>query len=222
MVSPIMIILAPTLLTFLGLYFFHSIPITMLLSYGFMVAVILSQPSVNKQTSPASYRRLTPRSSFKPVWIGLLLGILYGSLLYGLSYFFHPVLWDSVKVRLFLEHWQLKGGFIIPFCLIFIFINPFLEEYYWRNYIFGSLLPRTGLTAAALINSLGYCLYHGIVFYQLTSLFWMAIFTLVVFLAGIIWSLLKNTYRSLTLLFLSHWMADIALIAIYLKFILHW
>jgi membrane protease YdiL (CAAX protease family) len=95
--------------------------------------------------------------------------------------------------------------------------HAFLEEYYWRWFVFGQLRRYLRLWPALVIASLGFMAHHIIVLgVYFPDHFWtLAIpFALAVAIGGGVWAWLYDQSRSLYGVWVSHLIADAALLAV--------
>jgi uncharacterized protein len=92
-------------------------------------------------------------------------------------------------------------------------LHSFLEEYYWRWFVFGKLRSRLPFGAAAVVSSLAFTLHHVLVVGQFLGSFGLLTFlvALVVTVAGLLWSWLYERTGHLAGPWLSHALADAAL-----------
>lgn len=105
-------------------------------------------------------------------------------------------------------------GFLEQFLLFAIFItvlHSFIEEFYWRWFVFGNLRKVLPLPAAHALAAVGFGAHHLVVTCQYYP-FWFA-FGLAgcVALGGLIWSLLYQRYDSLVGSWISHLCVDAGL-----------
>lgn len=88
--------------------------------------------------------------------------------------------------------------------------HSFLEEYYWRWFVFGQLRPRVSRTTAIVISSLGFMAHHVIVlgvFFGWDN--WLTYFlSLSVAVGGAVWAWLYERSQSLIGPWLSHALID--------------
>ena len=96
-------------------------------------------------------------------------------------------------------------------------IHSFLEEYYWRWFVFDKLrdqLPSTGW--AIFFSSIGFMAHHVIVvsFYFGATSFVTYLFCAGVAVGGAVWALLYHHYRSLIGPWVSHAFVDAAIFVI--------
>jgi uncharacterized protein len=91
-------------------------------------------------------------------------------------------------------------------------VNSFIEEYVWRWFVYQKCEQLGSKQLAVYLSALFFTLHHIILLVAYTS-DWrsIAIGTLAVFIAGVIWAKCFQTYRSLLPSYLSHAAADFAL-----------
>jgi len=89
-------------------------------------------------------------------------------------------------------------------------IHSFLEEYYWRWFVFAQLRRLTTVATAVTISSLGFAAHHvlllGTFFGFDSPLTWLL--SAAVAVGGAVWAWLYQTSRSLAAVWLSHLMVD--------------
>jgi len=94
--------------------------------------------------------------------------------------------------------------------------HSFLEEYYWRWFVFGQLRRMIPLTAAVLVSSLAFMAHHVLV---LATFFgWSSpatyIFSLAVAVGGVVWAWIYHRSQSLYGPWLSHLFVDAGIFTI--------
>jgi uncharacterized protein len=137
----------------------------------------------------------------------ILLFILYFNL--NRSFFIK----NSAIVNQYIESSELDKYFIF-FVIYTCIINPLIEEYYWRRYLYGGYRKILGPGPSVLISSLAFGLHHYIILFILFPIdFALTVGTLVV-VGGAVWSLILEKYNSITGCVISHACADIAIIYI--------
>ncbi len=96
------------------------------------------------------------------------------------------------------------------FALFLSVPHSFLEEYYWRWFVFGQLRRITPTLAAMVISSLGFMAHHVIVIHQFLQQGWAVtlFFSLCVALGGFLWAWLYVRSRSLYGPWVSHLLVD--------------
>jgi uncharacterized protein len=92
-------------------------------------------------------------------------------------------------------------------------VHSFLEEYYWRWFVFGQLSRLTRLGPAIVVSSLGFMAHHvlviGTFFGFFSPITW--IFSLCVAIGGAVWAWLYHRSGSLLGPWLSHLLVDAAI-----------
>ena len=97
-------------------------------------------------------------------------------------------------------------------------IHSFLEEYYWRWFVFGRLRHKMGLVTALVISSLAFMAHHVIILNAFfgPENFWTATapFSLAVATGGVLWAWLYEKWGSLPSPWVSHMLVDLGIMAI--------
>lgn len=95
----------------------------------------------------------------------------------------------------------------------YTFAHSFLEEYYWRWFIFGGFRSRTTVSAAVLISSIGFMAHHVIVLARFLG--WLSpatwLFSLAVGIGGAFWAWLYHRSEQLYAPWISHLIIDAAI-----------
>jgi membrane protease YdiL (CAAX protease family) len=91
--------------------------------------------------------------------------------------------------------------------------HSFLEEYYWRWFVFGELRRLVRLSVALFGSSAAFTAHHVIVVGYYFGPFTMAtcLFSLAVAVGGVVWAWLYHRYGSLLGIWLSHLVVDAAI-----------
>jgi CAAX protease family protein len=101
--------------------------------------------------------------------------------------------------------------------LLMATLHAFLEEYYWRWFVFRWLHRHMPPGWAVALSSLGFMLHHIVILsVYLPGYFWLGVmpFSLCVGVGGVIWALLYKETRSLYPVWLSHGLVDLALMTV--------
>ena len=96
-------------------------------------------------------------------------------------------------------------------------LHSFLEEYYWRWFVFGRLERFMPLGTAMLLSSVAFMSHHVFVLaYYFPERFWIAAvpFSLCVAAGGIAWAWLYHRYQTLYAPWVSHLLADVAIMVV--------
>jgi len=106
-----------------------------------------------------------------------------------------------------------SGAKFLLLAAFYSLIHSFLEEYYWRWFVFGRLRRGLPFGAAAVASSLAFTLHHVLVVGQFLGSFGLLTFlvALVVTGAGLLWSWLYERTGRLACPWLSHALGDAAL-----------
>jgi membrane protease YdiL (CAAX protease family) len=157
---------------------------------------------------------------------GLVLGAVFGLVVgVGILVLYHAVLRDTVlfadsprRLRAKLGEYGLDspGGFAL-FAAFVTVLHSFLEEYYWRWFVFGRLRRVAAPGTAMALSSLAFMAFH--VFALLTFLpgyFWTAVvpLTACVGVGGAAWAWLYQRTGTLYAPWLSHLLVDAALFVV--------
>jgi membrane protease YdiL (CAAX protease family) len=118
------------------------------------------------------------------------------------------------KLRDFCAATPLRYAALVAFLSV---INSFLEEYYWRWFVFARLKKYVPLAAAIVISSLGFMSHHIIVLsVYFPGRFWSAVvpFSLAIALGGGVWAWIYQKSGSLIGPWISHLIVDVAVMTI--------
>ena len=105
-------------------------------------------------------------------------------------------------------------GFLDHFILFAIFItvlHSFVEEFYWRWFVFGNLRRVLPLPAAHALGAVGFASHHVVVTCQYYPLGFALALAGCVAIGGLIWSLLFQRYDSILGSWISHLCVDAGL-----------
>ncbi|WP_088007078.1 CPBP family intramembrane glutamic endopeptidase [Indiicoccus explosivorum] len=198
-------LIGPTVIMFIGLTLIGNVPITFLLFYGWLLGVPLLE-------------RAFPAERFKSgkrdVMWGIGSGLLFFLFIFVGMRFLHIYLLDIGKLRVLLVEWGFSGpgeGWLV---LVFLLVNPVLEEIYWRGYVYDRLRPR-GKVAAIWITAVFYALYHLLTVNELFTGGFSLLAVLPVLLAGLFWGILREKTGSITPTIIGHGLADLGILFVY-------
>lgn len=216
----LLLLLGPTLMIFLGLQVMSSVPLTFLLFYGWLMVVPFGERLfLKKRTLPDTFQHVGLVMNRKNVLLGFCLGILFFLTIILSGYFFHRFLFDLTTLQQTLAKWHFSGNLLIWLILVLILINPFLEEIYWRGYLYQKLEGKMPPAAIILLTSLCYSAYHLLSVIPLFTWPFNVVAVLPVFFAGLIWGYMRHRSKSLAGSILCHLLADGGIMAVYLFFL---
>lgn len=199
-------LLAPVLI---GLYYIRNVeplPAFSKIPRRQWLATILPQP---KNAKPASGYR---RSLIGGVVFGLLTSAFAAALLALPSVgdalrTSGPQIREQVKAFGVMEYYFLFGLFIAV-------LHSALEEFFWRGFVYGHLRRLMPIPIAHLLAAVGFAAHHVVVLNQFfpTGTAWFLGFGVAV--GGLVWSLLYQRYGTLLGAWISHLIADVAILII--------
>ena len=156
------------------------------------------------------------------VLLGVAFGLLVGAGTLGCYHVlrFHTSLLDGTAQRIHVKIQEFGIGTpttYIAFAAFLAVAHSFLEEYYWRWFVFGSLRSRLPRAVAIALSSLAFMAHHVVilgVFFP--GRFWsLAIpLSLCVGTGGAIWAWLYDRQGSIYPCWLSHLLVDVTIMAV--------
>ena len=109
--------------------------------------------------------------------------------------------------------------YFIPFTIFVSVLHSFLEEFYWRWFVFGNLRCVVSLPLAHTIAGIGFAAHHIVVLSQFFPLWLAAALGSCVGIGGIFWSLLYQRQNTMLGIWFSHMIVDIGMMTIGYKLI---
>ncbi|MEJ8548808.1 CPBP family glutamic-type intramembrane protease [Brevibacillus borstelensis] len=136
----LLLLCGPSAMILIGLQGMGSVPLTFALFYSWLLLVPLGDMLTGrgKKISEAMkdcglvFKR-------KNMYDGICTGILFFLAIVLAGYFFHSHVFEKEKLPSLLMAWNFSGDHLIWLILILLSVNPFLEELYWRGYIYTRL-----------------------------------------------------------------------------------
>jgi uncharacterized protein len=156
---------------------------------------------------------------------GVLFGLAFGSVVAGaMSALYFGVLKDSALMAGAMPEIRAKiTGFGIDSAwkyaalgVFYSLVHSFMEEYYWRWFVFGQLRKWTPISAAAAISGLGFMAHHVLVLGKYFGFDNPATYLLssCIAVGGAVWAWLYQRTGSLLGPWMSHLLVDAAIFAI--------
>ncbi|TDL80558.1 CPBP family intramembrane glutamic endopeptidase [Peribacillus frigoritolerans] len=207
-----LLLLGPAIMIAFGLHAMKSVPLTFSLFYGWLL--LFSASSIRQSLQFLRNNALLN----KGVLTGFGTGILFLFLIFGTVSAFSDSFFDAEKLQQQLIDWNFTGGHLIWLILILLIVNPLLEEYYWREFMYTKLMQKLSVLKTILITSFFYSLYHLLSLIFLFNWPINLLAVIPVFLAGMIWGYFRHRFRSLVPAILCHMLSDLGIILVYLKF----
>ncbi len=147
------------------------------------------------------------------VWVGIILGLGMFGLILGSYYAIGRYWLDLADIRARVALMQMNVPLMVfGFGTFQTLVNSFIEEYVWRWFVYQKCEILVGNRVAIWLSAVLFTLHHIILLVAYCSdLKLVAIGSISVFLAGVIWARCFAIYRSLLPIYLSHFAADLAL-----------
>ncbi|MCM3595140.1 CPBP family intramembrane metalloprotease [Metabacillus idriensis] len=209
----ILLLIGPTIMIALGLHAMNSVPLTFILFYGWLL--LFSASSIRQSLQSDKNKAFSNKGDLT----GFATGILFLILIFGTVSAFSDSFFDAGKLQQQLIDWNFTGGHLIWLILILLIVNPLLEEYYWREFMYAKLMQKLSVLNTILITSFFYSLYHLLSFNFLFNWPINLLAVIPVFLAGMIWGYFRHRFRSLVPAILCHMLSDLGIMLIYFKFL---
>ncbi|AMQ05551.1 hypothetical protein AZE41_06265 [Sporosarcina psychrophila] len=210
------LLIGPTIMIFLGLIIFKSVPITFILFYGWLLFVPILLYFRNKSIRWNRKKHL----NLKYFTVGLISGVISLVAIYGAVALLHNLVFDLGELKQILVEWNFTGSILFWLIIFLIFINPVLEELYWRDVMYKRLIDRVGAAQTIMITSFFYSLYHLVPLFSIFTFPFNFIAVIPVFIAGLMWGYFRYKLNSISASIISHILADLGIMLVYLNYIL--
>lgn len=209
------LLVGPTIMIYIGLLVLKNVPITFLLFYGWLVVV----PLVITLKKGRQKINFTKHFTAQSLLIGLISGFIFFIAIYGGITILKDSVFNVNELQLVLAEWNFTGKTVIWLVIFLIFVNPLLEEFYWREFMYKRLSEKLSARQTMLVTSFFYSLYHLLSLIFIFNFPFNVIAVLPVFIAGIIWAYLRCKLKSLAAPIISHSLADLGIMMVYLTYI---
>jgi len=216
----VLCLLAPVSIL-IGLVVYRNVWITFFLFHGIVCTGIPLAGAFRNRLRPAYLRGLGFRNFRQASRQGILLGLVCFLIILIFFYLFRNHALDADAIRTLLAGWRVTENQMGLFLFMMIVANALLEEIFWRGYIFSKLERRTSLFVSVLISSFFYASYHFLTTVLLFRLSFAILFTTVILIAGIFWGIQRFRSGSLYGPMISHLMADLGIMTVYLVWVKH-
>lgn len=213
----IIYLIGPSFMIYIGLAILQSVPYTFVLFYSWLFFIPLVTYMRNNEINTI-IQCLTNGLKFKSIYLGVSSGILSLLVIFISVSFAQNHLFEIDQLKELLMEWQFSGSSVWGLIFVLLFINPFLEELYWREFMHVKLVTHYGGVKTILITSFFYSLYHLIPLVFMFELPYSLIGTIAVFSAGLLWGYFRLLFNSLVAPIISHALSDLGIILIYLYY----
>lgn len=221
LLSVLILMLLPSVAVFTGLILLNSIFATYILFYCMVCVIVplLDRVVFHRQTMSEFFRFIGFVNIRKSLVPGLITGGVFLAAIYLFFMIFSRQLIDTSTMTTALDRWNLGSGNLFVFLFMMIVGNSILEEIYWRGYMFARLKKLTSSRNTVILTALFYTSYHLITTVTLFSVMQGLLLSSAIFLVGIFWAYLRIRYESIIPAVISHLLADLGLMLIYLKYL---
>lgn len=199
-------LIGPSVMIFTGLQLFGNVIITFLLFYGWLLSVPLIDKNISKGSFAVSKTGL--------VW-GIASGLLFFVFIYGGLTWLHNYFLDIDQLRVLLLEWGFSGDGEVWLVLILVFVNPILEEVYWRGYMYEKLKGSRKVKGRILMTAAFYTLYHFLSAFPIFQGLYSLAAVIPVFITGLFWGILREKTGSITISVISHLLGDLGIVCVY-------
>ena len=210
----------PTIMIFLGINTFESIPITFVLFYSWLFLIPLLSYYRNPTLKSSFYESIKKERTLTSIMTGLISGLLCAIIIFSSMSLAIGSLFEIQEVSKILVAWKFSGSVVWIYIFILIFINPFLEEWYWREFMYTRFLDKLGTLGSVIVTSFFYAIYHLLVLIPLVDMPLSLIATIPVLVAGLLWGSFRMVFASITASTISHMLADIGIILFYIVYLM--
>jgi len=194
----------PTIFVFFGLWLIQNVLVTFVCFYGWMFMILYANNKINLKVA------LTKKS----LYVGTLSGVLCAAAIIGSSLLFSGKIFHAEDMQALLQIWGFSGWKVIILAVVLIFINPVLEEVYWRVYIQNKVKKHVSVLASSIVTSSFYTFYHVFIILPVFVFPFNVISVIGVFSAGMMWAYIRERY-GIKESIISHALADAAIMIVY-------
>ncbi len=155
------------------------------------------------------------RRDLEAVPLGAASGLLIGVALVGLAQTaLSGVVSSGVPViRAQAERFDLIDHYWL-FALLLSSVHAFVEEYYWRWFVYGQLRRLLPPACAHAVSGAAFAAHHVVITGVYFGWGWGVVFGAAVGLGGVLWSIMYERQRTLTGAWISHVIVDLAIMAV--------
>lgn len=190
--------------TAFGNSFYSAVKAFLLLWPFFAVLVVLREKMVDRSRGKRHLASLLPGTVFGLLVVALLFLLLKATPL-GM------VLEENAgRIAGRIEDLGVKENFLL-FALFLSFIHAWLEEFYWRFFVFGQATKLMSVPKAHLVAAVGFASHHVVILSQFFPMGWAFALGVCVAIGGFAWSWMMYRYNSLWGAWISHMIVDLGL-----------
>lgn len=201
-----LLLIGPTIMMFIGLEIFESVPMTFLLFYGWLLGVPLFGKAF-----PLERMKLSKQA----LGMGIASGAVFFIFIFGGMVWLHEYLLDVDALRALLVAWGFIGPAEILLVLVLLLLNPVLEEVYWRGYMYERIRRKNSAAIAITVTAAFYTLYHVLTVMQLFEVAYTLVAVIPVLIAGLFWGYVRERTGSITATIIGHGLGDLGIVCVY-------
>ena len=127
----IIYLIGPSFMIYIGLAILKSVPYTFVLFYSWLFFIPLVTYLLNNEIKTL-VQCLKGGLIFKSIYLGVTSGILSLIVIFISVSFAQIHIFEIEQLKELLIKWQFSGSSVWGLIFVLLFINPFLEELYWR------------------------------------------------------------------------------------------
>ncbi len=208
----------PTLMIFIGLHYYESILMTFILFYSWLFLIPFNFYFNHKLRRKSFFKSIKKGFQSPYVIIGIVSGAICLIAIFSSVIFLQNYSFDISQLSQKLDQWGFSGTKVWGFIFVLLFINPFLEEWYWREFIFMRFLNSLGNLQTIFLTSFFYAVYHLLPLIPLFEWPFGFFATIPIFFAGLLWGYFRIKFGSMIAAYISHSLADLGIILVYLYY----
>ncbi len=212
----LLLLVAPSLLGALGILGLGSLAATFWL---YLLGGCALLPALLLRVRPPGRGRggLPWRPADRPRWrrAWLWLSVVFGPIFLALYLLARPHLGSVVAYRERLTALGVDLGDPLAAALVFLLLNPLLEEWWWRGQATPRCVAAWGRRPGLALAAAGFGVYHVVLLSGLFPLAVAVIRAALIAAAGLLWSVIALEQRSWRDVYLAHLVADLAMVVLF-------
>jgi len=190
--------------TVFGNVFYTGIKIWLVLWPLVATGWILREKFVDRSREKRHGASLGPGLVFGFLVLGLLVFLVKATPLGGV------VDENSGRIAGFIEDLGVEEHYLL-FAVFLSFLHAFMEEWYWRWFVFGQARKVMPVAVAHLVAGVGFASHHVVIVSQFFPMGWALFLGFCVATGGVVWSWLYQRYNSLLGAWASHMIIDLGI-----------
>jgi len=216
------LLLAPTLAQFVAITFQHyAVGLAARIIVHLLVPITVVAWLTGKTFWQSFIEPIVPDSP--PAWrwslqVGLLCGVAGAGIIIVAFIGLQQVLALEAILASLLQSFRVRREVYLAVALAIIVVNPFLEEYFWRGFIFRWLTARAASPRAQrvflILTGLFFALHHTLIIRGWFNWWQFILSTFFLALAGMLFNWMYQRSGSIIASWITHALADLAIVGI--------